>query len=94
MTALKNAGSMVQTCRKINVHVVNTDIYVEIYMNVHQAKVISALQHKSKYKLKFNSNIFEKNRIFRFPRCSTREDLTIDVFITTVGLIGLLTKRG
>ena len=33
--ALKNEGSMVQTCRNTNVHVVNslTQTYVEIYMN-------------------------------------------------------------
>ena len=37
------------------------------------------------------SNFFEKkNQIFEFPRCSTREDLSIDVSITNVGLI--LTK--
>ena len=37
------------------------------------------------------SNFFEKkNQIFRFPWCSTREDLSIDVSITNVGLI--LTK--
>ena len=44
--------------------------------------MISALQHKSKY----------KNQIFKFPCCSTREDLSIDVSITNVGLI--LTKPG
>ena len=37
------------------------------------------------------SNFFEKkNQIFRFPWCSTSEDLSIDVLITNVGLI--LTK--
>ena len=37
------------------------------------------------------SNFFEKkNQIFGFPCCSTREDLSIDVSITNVGLI--LTK--
>ena len=53
--------------------------------------LISALQHKSKYKSNSISNFFEKkNQIFWFPCCSTREDLSIDVSITNVGLI--LTK--
>ena len=66
--------------------------------------MISSLWHKSKlnfkvkkktsqtkYKSKFNFKIFwKKNQIFMFPCCSTREDLSIDVSITNVGLI--LTK--
>ena len=49
--------------------------------------MISALQHKSNS----ISNFFEKkNQIVWFPCCSTREDLSIDVSITNVGLI--LTK--
>ena len=48
--------------------------------------MISALRHKSKYKSKFDF----KNHIFGFPCCSTRDDLSIDVSITNVGLI--LTK--
>ena len=35
-------------------------------------------------------NFFEKNQIFWFPCCSTREDLSVDISITNVGLI--LTK--
>ena len=58
--------------------------------------MISALQHKSKYKSNSISNFFEKkkkkNQIFWFPCCSTREDLSIDVSITYVGL--MLTKPG
>ena len=56
--------------------------------------MISALQHKSKYKSNSISNFFEKkkNQIFWFPCCSTREDLSVDVSITHVGLI--LTKPG
>ena len=51
--------------------------------------MISALQHKSNS----ISNFFEKkNQIFWFPCCSTREDLSVDVSITIVGLI--LTKPG
>ena len=50
--------------------------------------MISALQHKSKYKSNLISNFFEKkNQIFWFPSCSTREDLSVDVSITYVGLI-------
>ena len=55
--------------------------------------LISALQHKSKYKSNSISNFFEKkNQFFWFPCCSTREDLSVDVSITYVGLI--LTKPG
>ena len=55
--------------------------------------MISALQHKSKYKSNSISNFLEKkNPIFWFPCCSTREDLSVDVSITNVGLI--LTKPG
>ena len=50
--------------------------------------VISALQHKSKFE--FRTFLKNKNQIFGFPWCSTREDLSIDVSITNVGLI--LTK--
>ena len=53
--------------------------------------MISALQHKSKYKSNSISNFFEKkNQIFWFPCCSTRVDLSVDITITYVGLI--LTK--
>ena len=54
--------------------------------------MISALQHKSKYKSNSISNFFEKNQICWFPCCSTREDLSVEVSITYVGLI--LTKPG
>ena len=55
--------------------------------------MISALQHKSKYKSNSISNFFEKkNQIFWFPYCSTREDLSVDISVTYVGLI--LTKPG
>ena len=55
--------------------------------------MISALQHKSKYKSNSISNFFEKkNQIFWFPCCSTREDLSVALSITYVGLI--LTKPG
>ena len=55
--------------------------------------MISALQHKSKYKSNSISNFLEKKiNFFLFPCCSTREDLSVDVSITYVGLI--LTKPG
>ena len=55
--------------------------------------MISALQHKSKYNSNSFSNFLEKKKqIFWFPCCSNREDLSIDVSITYVGLI--LTKPG
>ena len=55
--------------------------------------MISALQHKSKYKSNSISNFLKKkNQIFWFPCCSTREDLSVDVSISYVGLI--LTKQG
>ena len=54
--------------------------------------LISVLRDNSKYESNSISNFFEKkkNQFFGFPCCSTREDLSIDVSITNVGLI--LTK--
>ena len=55
--------------------------------------MISALQHKSKYKLNSISNFLGKKiKFFWFPCCSTPKDLSIDVSITYVGPI--LTKPG
>ena len=51
------------------------------------ARMISELQNKSKYKSKFNFNLYQKNQIFGFPCCSSHEALSIDASITTVGLI-------
>ena len=51
--------------------------------------MISALQHKSN---SISNFLEKKNQIFWFPCCSTREDLSVDVSITYVGLI--LTKPG
>ena len=51
--------------------------------------MISAFRHKSK----FNLDLFWKvNKFFGSPWCSSREDLSIDVSITNVGLIS--TKPG
>ena len=50
--------------------------------------MISALRQKSKFE--FRTFLKKKNQIFGFPCCTTREDLSIDVSITNVGLI--LTK--
>ena len=41
-------------------------------------------------RIQFRTFLKKKNQIFGFPWCSTREDLSIDVSITNVGLI--LTK--
>ena len=49
--------------------------------------MISALRQKSKFEFR---TFLKKNPIFGFPWCSTRENLSIDVSITNVGLI--LTK--
>ena len=55
--------------------------------DIDEAKVISARQHKSK----FNFELFWKIFFFEFHTVvATREDLSIDVSITNVGLI--LTK--
>ena len=48
--------------------------------DIDEAKVISAIRQKSKFKL------FWKKRILGIPWCSIREDLSIDVSITNVGL--------
>ena len=49
--------------------------------------VISALRQKSNFEFQ---TFLKKNQIFGFPWRSTREDLSIDVSITNLGLI--LTK--
>ena len=46
--------------------------------------MISALRQKSKFEFQ---PFLKKNQNFGFPWCSTREDLSIDVSITNVGLI-------
>ena len=51
--------------------------------------MISALRQKSKFEFQ---TFLKKNPIFWFPCCSTREDLSVDVSFTNVGLI--LTKPG
>ena len=52
--------------------------------------VISVVRRKSKFE--FRTFLKKKNQILGFLWCSTREDLSIDVSITNVGLI--LTKLG
>ena len=57
--------------------------------DIEEARMIFALRHKSK----FNFELFwKKNQILVFPCSSSREDLSIDVSNTNVGLI--LTKLG
>ena len=47
--------------------------------------VISALRQKSNFE--FQTFLKKKIQIIGFPWCSTREDISIDVSITNVGLI-------
>ena len=53
-------------------------------------KLFSTSQNTSQ--IQFRTFLKKKNQIFWFPCCSTREDLSVDVSITYVGLI--LTKPG
>ena len=75
----------------IDVSITNVELTL-----IAKAKVISALQYKLKSKSKFNIELWWKNWVSNFPCCSyltnIREDLSIDVLITNVGLI--LTKQG
>ena len=62
-------------------------MHVETYLNDFSSSA------QVKIKVEFNFKLFwKKNQIFWFPCCSTREDLSVDVSITYVGLI--LTKPG
>ena len=62
-------------------------MHVETYLNDFSSAQV-------KIQVEFNFKLFwkKKNQIFWFPCCSTREDLSVDVSITYVGLI--LTKPG
>ena len=51
--------------------------------------VISAVRQKLKFEFR---TLWKKIQILGFPCCSTREDFSIDVSITNVGLT--LTKLG
>ena len=53
-------------------------------------QLLSTSQNTSR--IQFRTFLKKKNQIFWFPCCSTREDLSVDVSITYVGLI--LTKPG
>ena len=55
--------------------------------DIDEAKVISAFRQKSKFEFR---TFLKKKSIFWVSDCSTREDFSIDVSITNVGLI--LTK--
>ena len=59
-------------------------MHVETYLNDFSSSA------QVKIQVKFNFELFWKNQIFWFPCCSTREDLSVDISITYVGLI--LTK--
>ena len=60
--------------------------------DINKSRAISFLGvRKDGVRTKFNFELLlKKNQILGFPCCSTREDLSIDVSITNVGLI--LTK--
>ena len=63
------------------------------HMSKYKSKFNFELKKKTsqtKYKSKFNLDFFLKKKKIMFLRCSIQEDLSIDVSITTVGLI--LTK--
>ena len=56
--------------------------------DIDEVRVISAFWHKSKYKSKYNFDLFWKeSRFLGFPCSGTREDFSIDVSFTNVGLI-------
>ena len=62
-------------------------MHVETYLNDFSSSA------QVKIQVEFNFKLFwKKNQIFWFPCCSSREDLSVDVSITYVGLI--LTKPG
>ena len=62
-------------------------MHVETYLNDFSSSA------QVKIQVEFNFELFwKKNQIFWFPCCSTREDLSVDISITYVGLI--LTKPG
>ena len=61
-------------------------VHVETYLNDFSSSA------QVKIQVKFNFELFWKNQIFWFPWCSTREELSVDISITYVGLI--LTKPG
>ena len=60
-------------------------------IDIDEAKVISALQHKSKTQntsqISISKFFWNEIQFYGFPCCNTREDLSIDVSITNVGLI-------
>ena len=55
--------------------------------DIDEARVMSALRHKPKF-----NPFWKEIQFLGFPCCSTHKDLSVDVSITTVGLI--LTKLG
>ena len=65
---------------------VDIEVHVETYLNDFSSSA------QVKIQVEFNFELFwkKKNQFFWFSWCSTREDLSIDVSITNVGLI--LTK--
>ena len=69
-------------------------MHVETYLNDFSSSAQVKIKVEFNFKLfwKKKSNFLVPNQIFWFPCCSTREDLSVDISITYVGLI--LTKPG
>ena len=66
---------------------VDIQVHVETYLNDFSSSA------QVKIQVEFNFELFwKKNQFFWFPCCSTREDLSVDISVTYVGLI--LTKPG
>ena len=68
---------------------VDIQVHVETYLKV---DLSSSAQVKIQVKFNFELSLKKENQISWFSCCSTREDLSVDVSITYVGLI--LTKPG
>ena len=68
------------------------DVVIEVHVETYLNDFSSSAQVKIQVKLNFKLFWKKKNQIFCFPCCSTREDLSVDISITHVGLI--LTKPG
>ena len=92
---------MVQTCRSINVHEVNTDSCMlrpnSMFMDcrrkqTHQCALykVKIIYYQTRQQKHSGKNFLKKINLFWFPWCSTRENLSIHVPITPVRLI--LTK--
>ena len=96
--ALKNEFSMVQTCRSINVHVVNTDICWDLHeclMDCIRKQTHQCAEYKLKLFTKHDSrntkvSIWKKGQFPGFLCCSIREELkTIPLMYQLLANVGL-----